>query len=94
MDEAEYRGRLNAIEERLSDLYRQRRQLTAEYAQDHRAVLPPATRRTEKQALIARCPRCSGPIEGEIESPVERATLERYNALVAENDSESSGTKK
>ena len=94
MDEAEYRGRLNAIEDGLTVLYRQRRQLTAEYAHDHRAVLPPATRRTEKQALIARCPRCGDRLDGEIESPVERATLERYNALVAENDSESSGTKK
>ena len=58
MDEAEYRGRLNAIEERLSVLYRQRRQLTAEYAGEHRAVLPPATRRTKVQDAIARCPRC------------------------------------
>ncbi len=58
MDEAEYRVRLNAIEDGLSKLYRQRRQLTAEYAGEHRAVLPPATRRTKVQDAIARCPRC------------------------------------
>lgn len=60
MDEAAYREQLNALEEQLSDLYRQRRELTAAYAADHPAVLPPARARSEVQQRVARCPRCGG----------------------------------
>jgi hypothetical protein len=65
VDEAEYRDKLNALEERLTQVYRERRALTEAYAEDHPAVLPPATKRTEKQRAISRCPRCSGPLLSE-----------------------------
>lgn len=59
MTEAEYRKQLNALEEELADVYRRRRKLTAEYADEHPPVLPPARYRTDAQARVARCPRCS-----------------------------------
>lgn len=65
MDESEYREQLNLLEEQLASVYRERRKLTEAYAEEHPAVLPPATRRTEKQRAISRCPRCSGPLLSE-----------------------------
>ncbi len=62
MTEAEYREKLNAIEEQLSAVYANRRRLTEAYADEHPAVLPSPTRRSEVQQRIARCPRCSGPL--------------------------------
>lgn len=59
MDEAEYRCELNALEEQLTDLYRRRRALAAEFADDHPAVLPSKARhRSDVQQRVARCPRC------------------------------------
>jgi len=66
MNEAEYRQRLNTIEEQLSILYRQRRQLTEEFADEHPPVLPPPRARTEHQQRIARCPRCSARLDEKI----------------------------
>lgn len=60
MDAAEYREQLNALEEQLSAVYRERRALMAEFAVDHPPVLPPARYRTDAQARVARCPRCGG----------------------------------
>lgn len=65
MTEAEYRERLNAIEDQLTEMYRIRRGLQERFAEEHPAVLPPATKRTEKQRAISRCPRCSGPLLSE-----------------------------
>ncbi len=59
MTESEYRERLNALEEQLTVLYRQRRKLTEAYADEHPAVLPPLRARSEHQQRISRCPRCS-----------------------------------
>ncbi len=60
MDESEYREQLNVLEEELSDVYRRRRKLLEEFADDHPPVLPPPRYRSERQAKIARCPRCGG----------------------------------
>ena len=60
MTEAEYREQLNALEEELSDVYKRRRQLLEAFADEHPPVLPARIRnRSETQARIARCPRCS-----------------------------------
>jgi hypothetical protein len=66
MTEAEYREKLNAIEEQLSAVYANRRRLTEAYADEHPAVLPPPTKRTEKQRAISRCPRCSMLLDSDI----------------------------
>ena len=59
MTEAEYREQLNVLEEALTDVYRARRALTEAYADEHPPVLPPPRYRTDHQARVARCPRCS-----------------------------------
>ncbi len=58
MDEAEYRERLNVLEEQLTAVYRERRKLQELFADEHPPVLPPPRYRTDAQAKIARCPRC------------------------------------
>ena len=58
MDEAEYRERLNALEEQLTALYRERRKLTELFADDHPAVLPKPRFQSDVQQRVARCPRC------------------------------------
>ena len=60
MTEAEYREKLNVIEERLTVVYRERRKLMEEYADEHPPVLPPPRYQTERQQRVARCPRCGG----------------------------------
>jgi hypothetical protein len=60
MDEHEYREKLNALEEQLTAVYRERRALTESWAEEHPAVLPPPRARSETQARVARCPRCGG----------------------------------
>ncbi len=59
MDESEYRSQLNALEEQLTAVYRERRKLQELFADEHPPVLPPPRFRTDAQAKIARCPRCS-----------------------------------
>ena len=59
----EYRRLLNDNEERLSDLYRERRTIMEAFAADYPAVLPPPRRRSEHQQKVARCPRCSAKLE-------------------------------
>ena len=58
MTEAEYREQLNRLEEQLTAVYRERRKLTEQYAEEHPPVLPPRRRRTETQQRIGFCPRC------------------------------------
>ena len=58
MDEAEYREQLNALEEQLTRVYRERRRLQEAFADEHPAVLPPARFQTDRQQRISRCPRC------------------------------------
>ena len=65
MDQSEYREQLTRIEEQLSAIYRQRRELTERYAQDHPAQLPAPRQRTPTQERVARCPRCSGVLSEE-----------------------------
>lgn len=60
LNEAEYREKLNQLEEELSDVYRRRRALLERFADGHAPVLPPPRYRTDHQARIARCPRCGG----------------------------------
>ena len=60
MTEAEYREKLNALEERLTAVYRERRRLQEAFADEHPPVLPPPRFRTDHQARVARCPRCGG----------------------------------
>ena len=66
MTEAEYREQLNRLEEQLTVLYRERRKLTELFAEDHPAVLPPARYRTDRQAAVARCPRCSMRLDSDV----------------------------
>ncbi len=60
MTEAEYRSQLNALEEQLTAVYRERRKLQERFADEHPPVLPPPRFRTDHQARVARCPRCGG----------------------------------
>ncbi len=65
MDEAEYREQLNRLEEQLTAVYRERRRLQELFADEHPPVLPPPRYRTDAQAKIARCPRCSARLDSE-----------------------------
>ncbi len=65
MDEAEYREHLNRLEEQLSQVYRERRRLQEAFADEHAPVLPSPRYRTDAQARIARCPRCSMRLDSE-----------------------------
>lgn len=67
MDESEYREKLNLLEEQLSEVYRLRRRLQEEFADGHPPVLPPPRYRTDAQQRIARCPRCGGRLDSEVE---------------------------
>jgi hypothetical protein len=58
MTEDEYRAQLNVLEERLADVYRERRKLTEEFAEEHPAVLPAPRWQSDMQQRVARCPRC------------------------------------
>ena len=60
MTEAEYRVELNRLEEQLTLVYRERRALQEAFAAEHPPVLPAARFRTDRQAAVARCPRCGG----------------------------------
>lgn len=55
-----YRQQLAALDEELADVYRRRRIIMEQFAALEPAVLPRPSRRTEKQQLVARCPRCGG----------------------------------
>ena len=60
----ELKAELNALEDELSALYRKvwpLREALAEVTPP--AALPSRRNRTDKQALIARCPRCGGRLE-------------------------------
>ncbi len=63
MDEAEYREQLNVLEERLSAVYKERRQLLELFADEHPPVLPPPRYQSDRQQRIARCPRCGGSLK-------------------------------
>ncbi len=66
MDETEYREQLNALEERLSAVYRERRKLLELFADEHPPVLPAPRFQSDRQQRIARCPRCGGSLEGRV----------------------------
>ena len=66
MDEAEYRKQLNALEEQLTAVYRERRKLTEAWADEHPPELPPPRYRTDRQAAVARCPRCSQRLDSDV----------------------------
>lgn len=70
MDEAEYRQRLNVLEEQLTVVYRERRKLQEEFADEHPPVLPAPRYRTDAQARIARCPRCGGRLSDEPDAKI------------------------
>lgn len=64
--EEEWRSALQAVEERLAPLYVIRRELRERHAEAVAGPeLPSPTRRTEKQHIVARCPRCGGRLESE-----------------------------
>ncbi len=61
---------LEEAEAELHAAYRKVWPLREAYAeQNPPAELPPRTRRTDKQNLVARCPRCGGKIPNEEEAP-------------------------
>ena len=66
MTEAEYREKLNRLEEQLTATYRERRRLQEAFAEDHPPVLPAARFRTDKQMAVSRCPRCGGRLDSDI----------------------------
>lgn len=66
MDEADYRQQLNALEEQLTELYRQRRKLTERFAEDHPPVLPKPRFQSDVQQRVARCPRCGGRLDSDV----------------------------
>lgn len=53
-----YRAQIMDLDAQIGVLYRKRRALQERFADEHPVVLPPPTLRTEKQRLVARCPRC------------------------------------
>ena len=65
MDEAEYREKLNVLEEQLSAVYKERRRLLEEFADGHDPILPPRRFQSDVQQRIARCPRCGGKLLSE-----------------------------
>jgi hypothetical protein len=65
-DPEEIRAQLEEAEAELAAVYRKVWPLREAYAEANPpAILPPRRSRTDKQALIARCPRCGGRIEDE-----------------------------
>ena len=65
-DAAEIKAELDAAEAELAALYRRLWPLREAYAEAvPPAALPRPRNRTDKQALIARCPRCGGRLEEE-----------------------------
>jgi PHP family Zn ribbon phosphoesterase len=66
-DTEHLRAALESKEEELRALYRELWPLREAYAAvTAPAALPSRRNRTDKQALIARCPRCGGRIENEV----------------------------
>lgn len=63
---SDLKAELDAAEAELAEVYRRLWPLREAYAQAvPPAALPSRRNRTEKQALIARCPRCGGRLENE-----------------------------
>ena len=64
----EVKAELEYVERKLAKLYREEvwplREKYAEIAPP--AALPSRRNRTDKQALIARCPRCGGKVEDDL----------------------------
>lgn len=66
MDATEIKEKLDAAEAELAEVYRRLWPLREAYAEAvPPAALPKPRHRTDKQALIARCPRCGGKIPEE-----------------------------
>lgn len=63
---SDLKAQLDATEAELAEVYRRLWPLREAYAEAvPPAALPSRRNRTDKQALIARCPRCGGRIESE-----------------------------
>jgi hypothetical protein len=64
VDEAELQAELDRISEELGKLYRERDPILAALAEARGpAELPKPRFRTDKQNLVARCPRCGTRLE-------------------------------
>lgn len=70
---SDLRARYDALEDEiakvrrdtLNPLYRERDALAVELAEAEQYTVPRPSRRTDKQALVARCPRCSQRLEAD-----------------------------
>jgi hypothetical protein len=66
---SDVKAALEAAEAELQAVYRRLWPLREAYARTFPpAVLPPKRNRTDKQHLVARCPRCGGKIPDETEN--------------------------
>ena len=59
----EFIDAMNEIELRLSPMWITRARIREAFAERFDPYLPVATRQTDKQQRVARCPRCGGSIE-------------------------------
>lgn len=63
---SDHRQRIAELDRQIGDLYNERRAIMEAFADENGpAVLPAPTRRTDKQKLVARCPRCGDRIPEE-----------------------------
>jgi hypothetical protein len=65
--QGEFQAAVAAIEARMAPFYRLRRVIREEMIRRFEPILPERRRRTDKQELVARCPRCQGDIKLEDE---------------------------
>lgn len=73
---ADLKAELDAVEAELAEVYRRLWPLREAYAEAAPpAALPSRRNRTDKQAAIARCPRCGGKIP-ETQPPLDGAARE------------------
>lgn len=59
----EFIDAMNEVELRMSPMWIVRRKIREAYAERFDPYLPSPRNRTDKQARVARCPRCGGDIE-------------------------------
>jgi hypothetical protein len=59
----EYRQQIADLDEKIGDLYRERRRVQERFARDYPLVLPEPRLRTPTQQRVARCPRCGERLE-------------------------------
>jgi hypothetical protein len=61
----EFIDAMNEIDLRMSPMWLTRKQLREAFAERFDPYLPTPRNRTDKQARVARCPRCGGRLEDE-----------------------------